>query len=122
MATINQKFDKSRPICPQIYEQICVDIACGALEAGARLYSVREVAVKIGVTPNTVQKAFCMLEEDGLVYSAPGSGWFVSENTETAQLIRQRLVDKKTEDFFLEMENLGLDSQAVKSIIKEWGQ
>ena len=54
--------DKSRPICPQICEQICLAVANGEFAAGEKLFSVREVALMLGVNPNTVQKSFEELE------------------------------------------------------------
>ena len=49
--------DKKRPICPQLCEQICVNIACGRYKEGERMPSVREMALEAGVNPNTVQHA-----------------------------------------------------------------
>ncbi len=114
------KLDKTRPICPQIREQICVLIAQGDLVAGGRLYSVREVALKAGVNPNTVQKAFAQLEETGIIFSVRGSGWFVSENTETAKEMVNALRRVKVAAFFKDMEQLGLSPDKTKKYIEEW--
>ena len=79
------ELDKSRAICPQICEQLCVFIASGKLSSGAKLFSVREVAVSAGVNPNTVQKSFEQLEQKGIIYSVRGSGWYVGENVSSAK-------------------------------------
>ncbi len=114
--------DKSRPICPQIGEQISVLIASGEIPSGGRLMSVREVALKAGVNPNTVQKAFEQLERQGLIYSVRGSGWFVSENTETAGDAVHHLVCEKTRNYFEEMRRLGYSNENIKQFVKEWNE
>ena len=114
------KLDRSRPICPQICEQLNVGIASGELKPGERLMSVREVALAAGVNPNTVQKSFEELERTGTVYSVRGSGWYVSEDTTAAvrqvgELIRQRI-----EGFFADMQRLGITFEASKKYVEEW--
>ena len=71
--------DKNRPICPQISEQLCLEIAKGKFEPFEKLPSVREIAMAAGVNPNTVQRSLDELERSGVIYSVRSSGWFVSE-------------------------------------------
>lgn len=111
--------DKSRPICPQLCEQICVEIANGKIEAGAKLFSVREVALEAGVNPNTVQKSFEELERQGLIYSVRGTGWFVKEEVERARQIVEGLIKSKTEQYFESMRQLGLDYDGIKKYMEE---
>ena len=75
--------DKNRPICPQLCEQLCAHIAAGEFTPGQKLMSVREVALEAGVNPNTVQRAFTQLEQQGVLHSVRGAGWFISQDTET---------------------------------------
>lgn len=114
------KLDKTRPICPQICEQICVRIANGEFEPNARLMSVREVAVAAGVNPNTVQKSFEQLDQKGIIYSVRGSGWFVSAETQTAKNEVDDLIRSKTTDYFGQMNALGMDNSEIKRYVKEW--
>lgn len=114
------RLDKKRPICPQICEKICVFIASGEVNAGDRLMSVRDVALHAGVTPNTVQKSFEQLEQQGVIYSKRGSGWFVSENTGIAKDVLQSLIRSKTINYLNDMQSLGLDKKEIIEIIKEF--
>lgn len=114
------KLDKTRPICPQMCEQICVKIAAGEFEPNERLMSVREVAVAAGVNPNTVQKSFEQLEVKGVIYSVRGSGWFVSAQTETAKDEVSELIRSKTADYFGQMNALGMESEQIKKYVEEW--
>ena len=116
------ELDKNRPICPQIEEQICVKISKGELLPQQKLLSVRDVALEVGVNPNTVQKAFEILERDGLIYSVRGSGWFVSDSVEIAKTMVEELTKRKTSEFFNEMMALGYECEKIKAIVKEWEQ
>ena len=114
--------DKSRPICPQLCERICVAVAGGKILPGEKLPSVREIALSAGVNPNTVQKAFEELERQGLIYSVRGSGWFVGQSLDTAKDTVNDLTQQKIEAFFSEMQKLGHTAEQVKDLVKEWNE
>ena len=111
--------DKKRPICPQLVERICILIASGELKEGERLLSVRDVALKAGVTPNTVQKSFEQLEQRGVIFSKRGSGWYVGEDNKIARQVLSELVRSKTEEYLRDMRSLGLNIEQIISAIKE---
>ena len=104
---MNWTLDKSRPICPQICEIICVAVANGEFSAGDKLLSVREVALLAGVNPNTVQKSFEELERRGVIHSVRCSGWYVNENTDAAADEVMAIRRKKTKEYLAAMLQLG---------------
>ena len=86
---------KSRqPIYEQLYNGIVRLSALGAMLPGERLPSVRSLAQELGVNPNTVQKAYQLLERDGLIVSAPGKGSFLAD--QGGKLNEKRLKAKET--------------------------
>lgn len=113
--------DKSRPICPQICEQLCAAIAVGEIEPGQRLMSVREAALSAGVNPNTVQRAFEQLEQQGVLYSVRGAGWYVAENSHAARDMQSTLANAAIQEFFAKMAALGYTPEETKSKVKEYG-
>ena len=117
---MNWNLDKSRPICPQLCQQLCARIAAGEFLPGQRLMSVREVALTAGVNPNTVQKAFEELERQGVLHSVRGAGWYVSENTAPAQTLRSELAQQALQEFFKKMTALGIPPEETKIMVKEW--
>ena len=66
-----------------IYEQICGNITSlvlsGTLKENDQLPSVRSLAKSAGINPNTVAKAYQELERNGIIYSVPGRGSFISK-------------------------------------------
>lgn len=112
--------DKNKALCPQICQQLCARIATGQIQPGEKLMSVREVAVAAGVNPNTVQSAFTQLEQQGILYSVRGTGWYANPDTTAARELREKLVQEKTTAFFAELAAMGISPAEVKEIVKEW--
>jgi GntR family transcriptional regulator len=74
-----------------IYDQITGGIirlkTLGVLKEDDKLPSVRSLATELGINPNTVQKAYSILENDGVIYSVSGKGSFISGDSRAAQAI-----------------------------------
>lgn len=68
------------PIYEQLYRGIAGLASRRVLNSGDRIPSVRELARDLGINPNTVSKAYMMLEKDGLIYSVPGRGTFLADD------------------------------------------
>ena len=87
---------KSRvPIYRQLVDRVEYLAARGLLSPGSQLPSVRALAVELSINPNTIPKAYSELEAKGVIYSVPGRGSFVSDNTDTLrQETLKRLADK----------------------------
>lgn len=114
------QLNKSKPICPQICGMISAMIASGELSAGERLLSVREIALKAGVNPNTVQKSFEELERQGLIHSVRSVGWFVGEDRTKAREAAAGLMNSRTAEYFESMMALGMTEDEVRAYVKEW--
>ena len=67
----------SRPIYFQIADAFRRQIEAGVLSPGDKLPSVRELSANLTINPNTIQRAYRELENDGWIESAPGKGSFV---------------------------------------------
>lgn len=68
-----------------LYEQIVLRfqnlILRGVLEADSQMPSVRSLAVELSINPNTIQKAYSILEQQGYIYPVKGRGNFVADST-----------------------------------------
>lgn len=95
------RLEGKQPIYEQLYSGITALIASGSLSPEEKLPAVREIAKKLGVNPNTVQKAYAMLEQKGFIYSVPAKGSYVSQKTEAAKALQR--------------ENLGQLKEALSS-------
>ena len=71
--------DNGIPIYVQLREQIAAAVGRGLLAPGARLPTMRQVAVALRIDLNTVQRAYGELEKDGILVMARGRGTFVAD-------------------------------------------
>lgn len=85
-------YQNRKPIYEQIVERFQMLIVKGILEADSQMPSVRTLASELSINPNTIQKAYTILEQQGYIYPVKGRGNFVSGN--------QALKEKKEEVFF----------------------
>ena len=82
------------PIYDQIYRGIVKMAAAGAFGGDGQLPSVRSVAQELGVNPNTVQKAYGLLERDVVICSLPGKGSFLTGEQNAVDKQREEAVQK----------------------------
>ena len=82
------------PIYEQLYQNITRMAALGALAKNEQIPSVRALAQELGVNPNTVQKAYGLLERDGVICSLPGKGSFLTGEQNAVDKQREEAVQK----------------------------
>ena len=70
----------AKPIYEQIMYRVRKLIISGSLQPKEKLPSVRELAMKLAISPNTIARAYKQLEAEGYVYTVSGSGTYVSEH------------------------------------------
>lgn len=80
MISINTR--DPRPIYLQIKESLVRLILTGAMRTDERLPSVRELAGSLAINPNTIQRAYRELENEGFIYSITGRGSYVAALSE----------------------------------------
>jgi len=80
------------PLNEQLVEQLRKQIVLGNAAPGSPLPSVRQLSVELGVNPNTIQKAYREMEQEGLIVSLPGRGSFVTSDVARMQE-RQRAAE-----------------------------
>ena len=114
------QFRPDLPIYSQLIEQIMQAIVTGEFSPGEKLLSVRELAASAGVNPNTMQRALSELEQGGLLYTQRTTGRFVTSDTEIIARSKQKLAEKKMEEFFSSMRSLGFDRQEILQTLNDY--
>ena len=71
-------YQDARPIYEQIVENFKLQILKGILQPDEQMPSVRNLAMELSTNPNTIQKAYAVLESQGFIYTVKGRGNFVS--------------------------------------------
>ena len=78
---LNLDYRDARPIYEQVRDGLRRLMVTGAIQEGEKLPSVRSLASRLAINPNTIQRAYESLEAEGYVYSVPGKGSFAAPNT-----------------------------------------
>ena len=105
------------PIYAQIIRYVKGAVAAGAVADGEELPSRRVLSALLGVNPNTIQKAYRLLEEEGLIRSHPGAKSYVSAPPERAAAIRGELLAAEARRAALALRRMGLDRGTALEII-----
>ena len=95
-------YQDRRPLYEQVTEKFRTLIYQGVLPADSRIPSVRQLEMELSINPNTIQRAYMMLEQEGLIYPVKGKGNFVADT--------QKIQEESKENFrqeFLELVRKG---------------
>ena len=112
-------FKKQKPIYQQIADTLCERIAGGEWKADDRIPSVRDVAIQLGVNPNTVMRTFDHLQQSGIIYNKRGVGYFVAPDAvpQIHQLKRKEFIDEELPSFIQKMNLLGITIDDLQQLM-----
>lgn len=91
---IEVNFRDARPIYEQVRDGLRKLIITGVIDAGERLPSVRSLSASLAINPNTIQKAYEALEQEGYAYSVAGKGSFAAMPEDVRQERRRELLSR----------------------------
>ena len=108
-----------RPLYEQIKERFEELIIKGILKENDKIPSVRELALKLTINPNTIQKAYRELENEGFIYSVKAKGSFVAPHNKTAQKIDDNELFEELKAVVLKLGFSGVSLEEIKSVIEK---
>ncbi len=110
---INLDYQSRIPIYEQIVNNIEKYVAVGILREKSQIPSIRELANNLGINPNTVKKAYDILENKGVIMTISTKGTFISNNT---KMVLENKIDKEIDlikDKIRELENMGISKKEI---------
>jgi GntR family transcriptional regulator len=122
MATfhVNVTTGAGTPIYRQIIDQVRLGVATGALRPGQAMPSVRSLAERLVVNPNTVVKAYAELVRDGVLEAQQGMGFFVAEKRQIySKAERLRRLRLAVDDFIHEAVFLDFSAEEIRKVVDE---
>jgi len=114
-------FNNNIPIYIQLVEQLKIHIISGNISCGERLPSVRDLALKTKVNPNTMQKALVELEDMKLIFTDRTNGKFVTEDKKLIDKYKKQYADNLSYNYLSSMKNIGFDNDSIINYLKEKG-
>ena len=112
--------EEGMPIYQQILLYVKRVIIAGTIQNGDELPSRRVLSALLGVNPNTVQKAYRFLEEDGLIQSHSGAKSYVQVDEEGIRRIRNELLAEDARSVITAMKQMGLTKDEALAIIEKF--
>ncbi len=114
------KQEKGIPIYLQLIGFIKRAIAAASVKDGEELPSRRYLSARLGINPNTVQKAFALLELEGLIVSRGGSGSVFTLPEEKIEEVKKELLKEDLEKTVSAMKRSGLNFEEAAALLKEY--
>lgn len=94
-------------------------IIYGELKVGEELPSRRQLAKDLKINPNTVQRAFSEMEEEGLIYTEPNRPSRVTEDPKLLSQLKKEWLDKKIIDFVSDLAPVDLPVKEIVTLVEE---
>lgn len=112
-------FNHGHPIYLQIKEELYRRVVRGNLEPGEKAPSLRDLALELGVNPNTVQRAYHELETEGIFFTRRGQGTFVTKDAVAVSRLRDKLAEAEARTFLQGTLSLGLSGDEIIVLLHE---
>lgn len=112
-------YQDRRPLYEQVEEKFRHLILNGALQPGSRMPSVRQLAMELSINPNTIQRAYMQLEQEGLIYPVKGKGNFIADSEEVRR-ISKASYSKELKALARRGMAMGMDEEELIYIIREF--
>lgn len=116
MFSIN--YQSQTPVYRQLYDQTIRFASLGVLLPGSKLPTVRSLATELGINPNTVAKAYALLENDGYIASTVGRGSFITDKLSGDSAIKIA-AEKDFREAVAAATHKGLSREQMLEIIEE---
>lgn len=118
---LSLNYRDSRPIYEQVRDGLRRLIITGAIPAGDKLPSVRTLAGQLAINPNTIQRSYEALEQEGYAYSVPGKGSFAALPQDVTDKRRDELL-RQLDAIVQELVYLGLTPAEVGARCAAFGK
>lgn len=111
------QLNSEQPLYCQLVQYVELLIVTGQVEPGQELPSRRLVSAQLGVNPNTVQKAYRQLEQQGILESSAGTKSVLCFSEELRGSLRLRMQQASARRFIEEMRQLGLNQEQTFALL-----
>lgn len=112
-------FNQREPVYLQVVRDFKEKMASGELQPGEEMPSRRELAGKLSINPNTVQRAYKRMEEENLLYTEGNMPSKVTEDKKIFHQVRNELMAEAIETFVAAVKPIGVSLQEVQDKIEE---
>lgn len=118
------EFNHTQTIYLQIADYVCDQVQLQHWPPDGKIPSVRELAVSLEVNPNTVMRSYEHLQQQGIIYTRRGMGYYVSDDAvKKISVMRKELfLQEELPQFFRKIFLLGIELDELKGRYEKYKQ
>ena len=122
MIKMTMNFKDNKAIYLQIADRIGDQILSGALTPEGKVPSVRELAAEIEVNANTVARTYDHLQQNGVIFTKRGLGYFVSPEAKEKIVAsrRDQLMQGEMDYFLGQLKAVGITPAELQELYKDY--
>ena len=116
------EFKDNPAIYLQIAEYVCEQILLKKWKLGEKIISIRELAVQIEVNPNTVQRAYDLLQQQNIITNKRGIGFFINDDAmeQILSFRRAQFIENELPVFMRNVFLLKIDFNEIKTLYDQF--
>lgn len=112
------RFDKREAVYIQVIRYFKEQIAIGEIKSGEEIPSRRELAQQLKINPNTVQRAYKEMEEEGLIYTDGNKPSIITKEMDRIKEIRESLITEAIDQFVDRITSLQIPKEQVFELVQ----
>lgn len=113
------KFNNRDPVYVQVIQHYKEQIAKGDLEPGEVIPSRRELANQLKINPNTAQRAYKEMEEEGLIFTEGNLPSRITKDEKVLNALREELIMEAVDSFITSIRSINVPLNEVLKVIQE---
>jgi len=113
------KFNNRDPVYVQVIRHFKEQIAKGAFEPGQEIPSRRELANRLKINPNTAQRAYKEMEEQGLIFTEGNLPSRITKDEQVLKMVREELILEAVETFVQSVRTINVTVQEALHLVKD---
>ena len=115
---MNVNFNNRDPVYLQIVRYFKEKIAIGELEPGEEIPSRRELANRMKVNPNTAQRAYKEMEEQGLIYTEKNHPSKITTDNHILGAVREELLVEAVDQFVTSVRSINVPVEELLNMVR----
>ena len=116
---MNVKFNNRDPVYVQVIRHFKEQIATGIYEPGQEIPSRRELANQLKINPNTAQRAYKEMEEQGLIFTEGNLPSRITKDEQLLKMVREELILVAVDTFVHSVRSINVPVHEALHLVKD---
>ena len=113
------KFNNRDPVYVQVIQHFKEQMAKGYYEPGQEIPSRRELANTLKINPNTAQRAYKEMEEQGLIFTEGNLPSRITKDEQMLKRVREELIGEAVDQFVHSVQTINVELPEVLDLVKD---